>query len=79
MQFSPAFFYFFLVRSKHFPQHPILEHPQPVSFPLCETIKYWRTKHADTQHSTFKSTSATKLIYKARTGINTTIMGALRW
>jgi len=31
--FSPALFYFFLVRSKHFPQHPILEHPQPVSFP----------------------------------------------
>jgi hypothetical protein len=32
MQFSPAFCHFLPLRSKHFPQHPVLKHPQSIFF-----------------------------------------------
>jgi len=32
-QFSPAFCNFHPVRSKHLPQHPVIDQPQPVLFP----------------------------------------------
>ena len=34
--FSPTSFYFLSLRSKYFPQHSLLEHPQSMPFPYCE-------------------------------------------
>jgi hypothetical protein len=36
MQYSPLPCYLVPLRPKCLPQHPILEHPQPVCLPQCE-------------------------------------------
>jgi hypothetical protein len=38
MQFFPPSCYFPPFTSKNLPCHPALRHPQPLLFPLCETL-----------------------------------------
>jgi hypothetical protein len=33
-------YYFIHLRSKYSPQHPVLEHPQSILFPLCQRKKF---------------------------------------
>lgn len=44
MQFSSSSYSFLLVRPKYLPQHPVLEHCQPMFFPQCESKFHTCTK-----------------------------------
>jgi hypothetical protein len=40
MQFSPASYHFISLRSKHFPQHPVLKHPQFIFLDAHVSVLY---------------------------------------
>jgi hypothetical protein len=53
MQFVPPSPNYFLLRNKHYPQHPVLKHPHFVSLLMSETNFYNRTQPQVKLYSNF--------------------------